>query len=351
MAEQLPRNVLDPALERWRQANILTEAQVDAIRDLEGVPAPGRLASPAQITPTTILIYIGVFLVLVASIVFVALGWNDMGKTEQMMWGTLAVAMPWIGGTFLRRSGQPLAEHGSDVLMAVGSLALIMFTYTFANLVGWWPERSTRQANLDREQEILLIGQVASVAASAWFAFRFQAAWMLAISGLVGWLAWSQAIERFWRDDRATDTDLWKMALYGVALIVFGLIIDRLAWRQHAFVLLFVGLVVAFLFLGIDAYDDALGPTGLLFLAMAFVAIVLSAFTEFRVFLIFGALGLYGWLSALVVETFGGSRPVAFGLILLGALIVALGLLWQSRLGDWVHHRRDRNSSHGAHAA
>lgn len=339
MAEQLPRDALEQMLERWRQAKLITEAQVSAIRDFEGTSAPDR------ISPTTILVYIGVFLVLVASVVFVALGWSDMGAAQRLMWGTLAVAVPWIGGTLLRRSGQPLAAHGSNALMAVGSVALILFTYTFANIAGWWPEQSVRQVDRYRQQDIMMAGQFLTVGATAFFAFRFRAAWMLAISGLVGWTFWAQAIDRFWRPDQSSDVALWKMALYGVALIVLGLIVDRLAWRQHAFVLLFVGLFVAFVFLGVDAYDNALGPTGLLFLGMAFVAIVLSALTDYRVFLVFGALGLYGWLSALVVETFGGSRPVAFGLILLGAFIVAVGLLWQYRLGGWLQRRRD----HGSH--
>jgi len=42
----------------------------------------------------------------------------------------------------------------------------------------------------------------------------------------------------------------------------------------------------------------------------------------------------------LIVETFGGSRPVAFALILLGAAIVALGLAWQRWLEPWWRRRR-----------
>lgn len=336
MTEPLPRSALESALARWRTADILTDDQVTAIRDMEASLAPPLRADESRITPTTILIYLGVFLVVIASVVFVSLGWDDMGDIERMIWGTAAVLLPWTTAYALRRSSQPLAEHGANVLLVLGALALMLFTYTLTNLLGWWPQRPLSgreytQIQLDREQQILLVGQLLSVGVMSWFSLRYRSAWMLAVSGIVGLIAWTQILDLWWRADQTGEISPWKTAIYGIVLIGLGLVAHYLDWRQHGFVLLLLGLVFTLFIYGIDDFDNPLGASGLAFLVVSMLAIVLSIYTEFRVFLIFGALGLYGWLSALVVKTFGGSRPVAFALVLLGALIVVIGLVWQHR--------------------
>jgi FtsH-binding integral membrane protein len=127
---------------------------------------------------------------------------------------------------------------------------------------------------------------------------------------------------------------------------VVGFVVAGRSLRQHAFWLFLSGLTATFLFLGIDSAGNPLGVTGLTLLALAVVAIVLSVRTDYRVFLIYGALGLYGWVSTLIVETFGGSRVVAFALILLGAVIVAAGLAWQR----WSRHRLEDHRPGGTRA-
>lgn len=349
MAEPLPRSALESALVRWRTADIITDDQATAIRNLEASLASPLRADESRITPTTILIYLGVFLVVVASVVFVALGWDDMGDIEQMIWGTTAVLLPWAAAYVLRRSSQPLAEHGANVLLVLGALALMLFTYTLANLLGWWPQQphgyEYTQAQLDREQQILLVGQLWCVAVTARFSLRYRSAWMLAVSGIVGLIAWTQILDLWWRTDETGEISPWKTAIYGTVLMGLGLVANHIGWRKHGFVLLLLGLIFTLFVYGIDDFDNPLGGSGLAFLAISMLAIVLSVYTEFRVFLIFGALGLYGWLSALVVKTFGGSRPVAFALILLGALIVVIGLAWQYWVGDWFRRRRHRAPS------
>lgn len=98
---------------------------------------------------------------------------------------------------------------------------------------------------------------------------------------------------------------------------------------NHARWLLVLGLVVVLLSLGISGFGDPTGLNGLLFLCAAIAAVVLGMITDLRHFLVIGAFSLYAWLSVLVIETFGGSRPVAFALTLVGAVVVAAGVLWQ----------------------
>lgn len=339
MAERFTSDALDAALARWRDAGVISVDQANAIRELE-LRRPGSLASTGRsaITPSMLVTWIGGFLVLVASAIFVALGWEGMGEVQRFIWAALAVAMPWAAAWYVRRSRQPLAETAGAALLAIGTVALVLFGYTFYHLVGLWPEDGMGALARERRENLLWLTSSAVVAmVAAIFAFRLRIPSMLLLTGFFGWLAWTDALDTWYLRDEFRDPEPWVMSMYGVVLVLIGFVVVRRGLRRHAFWLFLSGLTATFLFLGIDSLGEPLGITGLTFLALSAVAIVLSVRTVYRIFLIYGALGLYSWVSALIVETFGGSRLVAFGLIVLGAVIVAAGLAWQRR-SDRGHH-------------
>jgi uncharacterized membrane protein len=346
MTDRTPGTGLAQALARWRQAGIITPAQAEAIQRLEAhAPADAPTADRFRLNPATLIVYIGAFLVAVASIVFVALGWSDMGRTQQFVWGTLAVAVPWGAAYGLRRSGKPMAVQGSIPLVIAGNVALLLFVYTLYRLAGWWPDHPDRPSSQDTTSQLMALDFAIAAVAAAAIAIWLRLPFMLLLAGGAGWMAWIQIVDQIWRTEG--EDPILQTSLYGFALVALGFVVTWLGQRHYAFWLFLVGLAVSFLFVGIDAFDDALGPTGLLFLVMTLAAIGVSLWLEFRVFLLFGAVGLYGWVSALIVETFGGSRPVAFALIVLGAVIVAFGLAWQRWLEPWWHARRGGQGDHG----
>jgi hypothetical protein len=337
---------LHSSLDRWRDAGVITAEQAAAIREMEAASPPADLPVKTGITPSTLVTYIGGFLVLVASVVFVALGWREMGDVQRLFWGTLAVVAPWGAGFVLRRLRQPLAVNAGSLLVALGTVAILLLGYTLYKVLGWWPDPwshwdADAAANEDRVNQLMMTSQVAAALVAGVFAFRLRVPWMLLITGAMGWIAWTTAIDQWVPRAEMEDPALWLMALYGVILVAAGFIVDRLRMRQHAFWLFLVGLTATFVFLGIDSFDDALGPTGLIFLALAIVAIVLSMMIDRQVFLLYGALGLYGWVSALIIDAFGGSRTVAAILVALGVVIVLAGLASQRFFAGRIHHHHD----------
>lgn len=350
MADRMTGTELEQALARWRQAGIIDPAQAEAIQRLEAQPSPA--AAPAEhfrLNPATLIVYIGAFLVAVASVVFVALGWNDMGRAEQAVWGALAVVVPTGLAYGLRRTGTPMAMQGSVPLVVVANVALPLFVYTLYRLVGWWPEHPDRPSSQDTTSQLMALDFGITALIAAVLAFRLRLPFMLLLAGGAGWMAWIQVVDQIWRTEG--EDPVLQTSLYGFALVALGFVVTWLGRRQYAFWLFLVGLAVSFLFVGIDAFDDALGAAGLLFLVMTLAAIGVSLWLEFRVFLLFGAIGFYGWVSALIVETFGGSRPVAFALIVLGAAIVVLGISWQRWLEPWRHARHGGQGGHGPSGA
>ena len=342
MTQRPSDRTLEDALERWHQSGIITPEQASAIRDLERRSPHPALAAPERprISPATLIIVIGAVLVVVASAVFIGLGWSSMGRVQQFVWATLAVVLSWGVAWRMRRTGSALAVQGSAYLIALGNVALLLFGYTLFRLTGIWPDRPNLTENEDTVRALAAINLGVSAVVAAGFAFRLRLPFMLLVAGSLGAWAWHDLIMLVAMDDDAVAPDDWKMGLYGLFLIAAGMLLARRGLRQHAFWLFLVGLSVAFLYLGIFAFDSALGAGGLLFLLMAIAAVGASLWLEFRVFLLFGALGLYGWVSALIIDTFGGSQIVALLLILVGAAIVLAGLAWQRWLGSWRQRRR-----------
>lgn len=341
---------LDAALARWRAAGIISGRQEQAIREIETTGTLATRPPRAGLTPSTLITFIGGFLVVVASIVFVALGWRDMGDGQRLLWGTLAVAAPWAGGLVLRRAAQPLAVHAGSLLVAVGTVAILLFGYTLYHVLGWWPAPwdygdADAAANEDRVNQLMMLSQVVAAAVAAIFAFRLKVPWMLLLTGVLGWMAWLTFVDQWIPRAERTDPSMWLLSLYGVVFVVAGLVVDRLRLRPYAFWLYLVGLTATFVFLGIDSFDNALGLTGLIFLSLSIVAIALSLVLDEQVFLLYGALGLYGWVSALIIDAFGGSRTVAAILIALGVVIVLAGVAWQRWFAGRVSHHHN-----GGHA-
>lgn len=291
-----------------------------------------------QATPDTlphnsaeVLAWLGGFLAIIASAVFIGLDWNNMGGAQQTMWATLGIAGLWGIAWVLRRHHQDqLHIQASNLLVIAGTGVIMLWFYAFYRLTGMWPKHPDSVASQHRTNDLMGYAQGVTAMVAALWAFRLRASWMLLPAGFVGWMAWIAGMDHFGSVTTAeTDNDILRLALYGVVLVVGGLVLNRLGWKHHATWLFVVGLTINLIMLGISSFEGPLALNGIVFLAMTIVAIALGILTDLRIFLIYGAIGLYGWLSALVIETFGGSRPVAFALILIGVALVVVSAMWQ----------------------
>lgn len=315
---------LQQALAQWQAAGIITPEQAERITALESAQSHRR----PTIGAAQVLTWLGGVLVLVASVVFVGAGWGDMGNTERTFWALLAVVVPWALAWWMRRRAGSLYLHTSNILIMIGTVAMILLAIMLYRVTGLWHDGPIQPGERDPDTVRIAIAEALAAAVGVFWAFRVRTAWMLVPSLLIGWLAWFTIAQ----DQRQLEDSLrlgLVSAAYGMVLIVAAWLLARSRWVNHARWLLVLGLVVVLLSLGISGFGDPTGLNGLLFLCAAIAAVVLGMITDLRHFLVIGAFSLYAWLSVLVIETFGGSRPVAFALTLVGAVVVAAGVLWQ----------------------
>ncbi len=335
MARGISRAELESALAKWQQAEVISAEQAGKIRDMEMTATDVLPREPAQV-----LTWLGGFLALIASAVFIGVDWNNMGGAQQTMWAAVAIAGLWSIAWALRRKDDQIRIQVSNILVILGTLLIMLLGYAFYRLIGVWPARSDVQESMRTTNVLMGYAQAVTAIVATFWAFRLRVSWMLLPAGWVGWMAWMAWMDRF-RTSQWTeaDSDVLRLALYGIALVIVGLVLVRYGWKHHATWLFVVGLTINLIMMGVRSFENPLGLNGMVFLTLTLVAIVLGITTDLRIFLIFGAIGLYGWLSALVIETFGGSRPVAAALILVGIAIVAGGAAWQRyHLPDGLAH-------------
>jgi uncharacterized membrane protein len=349
---------LEQAVARWRSAGIITSDQAERIlahereRDvaIDVASVEAKPDGQRSLQLGSIISYIGGFLILFALTIFIGSGWDSMSRGMQFFWALIAVGGLLAAGFALRRF--PAARLGGNLLVFAGAGALPLLIYTFQRLVGWWPAEDQLEYEdfHDRILAVWIVMEIVSMVGAIALAYLIRFPLMLLLAGFWGWYLamdlarWVQGDDHdFWSDDHH-----WVGFVVGLLIVGAGLELARRHLRPYAFWLILFGNLTWMAHLGDIALDDDFGPAGLLFLLVSLIAVVLSVVTQFRVFLVFGALGLYSWVCYLVFDTFDDSTSVTLGLVLIGVFIVLTGIGYQKvaepALARWVQDFKLRNA-------
>lgn len=277
----------------------------------------------------------------------VRLGFDEQG--DAVLLGTRRRRRVLGAGFALRRF--PPARLGGNLLVFAGAGALPLLIYTFQRLVGWWPGEPALEYE-DFHHRVLAVGvgmELVSMAGAIVLAYRTRFPLLMLLAGFWGWYLamdltrWVRGDDHdFWSEDHH-----WVGFLIGVLIVGAGLELARRHLRSYGFWLILFGNLAWMAHLGDIALDDDFGAASVLFLLISLAAIVASVLTQFRVFLVFGALGLYSWVCYLVFDTFDDSSSVTLGLVLVGTFIVLTGVGYQKwlepALERWARDWRARN--------
>ena len=345
-------------VEQWADHGLIRPDQVTAIRDyVAGGYAPARPAThpgAVDITPrpvhkehraglnlVTIAYYFGAFMILLAYTFFLGLQWEDLGRAGQAAAACGTVAGLWLVGRLLRSRGYRLA---GNLLIFAGTGVTALAVYSVLRFAGLWPESSEAGAyrdfyhTIDGNWVILEVTCIAVALAAAWWT-RFPLLTLLI--GFWGWYFSMDMTEALTgHDDFAWGPVEWTVgAAIGLAMLAIGVWLQQRRGDQawSLWIYLF-GHVAVLGNLGALTLDD--GPAlGLLFLAIYLGFVVASVWLQARVFLVFGALGCYAYVSKLAFDVFAGSLGFVFGLALVGLLIVLSAVAYQRYAQPWLAQR------------
>jgi hypothetical protein len=116
----------------------------------------------------------------------------------------------------------------------------------------------------------------------------------------------------------------WVSAAVGLTMLFVGCLIDRRTREDFAFWLYLFGMFA--FWGGISTLDSGSEFNRFLYLLLNVALIVLSVLLERRVFLVFGSLGVFGYLGYESWNTFKDSLAFPFALSGIGLLILFLGV-------------------------
>ncbi len=318
-------------LERWQKQGIITEEQLRSILAEEGLGArPATEERKPGLNLITVIYYFGGILALLSFTFFISMSWADL--SDWARFGVALGVMLIVGaiGAWLRFIQRYRVAGG--LLLFVATAILPLFIYTIARLLGAWPDSATFY-ELRFAVLCLGLGSLAG-AMAALVATRFSLIALLVATSLhITLLDIAQMI------GGASFPAGESTAAISGGLILSGILLTVREKRPYAFWLKLYGLIALQIsFTGLFVQSESV-LFGLLFLLVYIIMVGLSLRFREVIFLVFGAIGFYTYITRLVFDVFEGKAyfPLVLGII--GLSIVILAVLYQ-KYGYRLFHVR-----------
>jgi hypothetical protein len=335
-------------LEQWVEKGLITPEQLTNIRS--HIEAAGPVAEQAKAGPeqrkglnfVSLAYYFGGFMILLAYTIFMGLQWESLEFTGQIAISLFTIVVLWAIGYFLQRSGFRIA---GGLLIFAGTGIVPLFVFTVQRALGIWPDDQTYAYmefyRIVAQTWILLELISIGVAVIVIWRVRFTL-----ISLLIAFWTWflSMDITRW-----VSQSDYWTWSdreqivstMIGVGMLGLGVWLQRRTKQDYSFWFYLFGHIIVLSHLSALTLNRE-GFLGIVYLAVYLSFVVASVWLQRRVFLVFGAIGCYSYLSYLAFRVFEGALGFVFALGVIGLLIVLTAVGYQKYLRSWLENQLAR---------
>jgi hypothetical protein len=287
-----------------------------------------RYADVASFRPAHILYYLGGLIAVGAVSLFITLAWESWAGAPMLL---LALGFAGLGIALAHRflRGGFNIPAGIMVTLAVATTPLAV--YSFQHLIGFWDAGHVGSVT-DFHRYIdwrWFFMEMATLIAAAIALWRYRMPFLLMPVGVVLWYLSMDLVPLIFQDlDRSWE--LRRLVTMHMGLLTLGLAfwIDVRSGREkdYAFWLYLFGVLMFWGGLSLMESTSELGK--FLYCMINLVMIATGALLMRRVFAVFGALGVAGYLFHLA-DLFSGSLLFPVWLAAIGIGIVFAGLFWQ----------------------
>jgi hypothetical protein len=339
-------------LNQWIEIGLIRQGQALAIRRhvaaLGSVEqqAPTGTEQRAGLNFVTVAYYFGGFMILLAYTFFMGFQWETISRLGQCLAVGCTVGLLWALGYLLRRAGFRLA---GGLLIFAGTGIVPLLVYTILHLTGIWPDQPSYDSPAYEDfylqvKPAWVTMEVASLATAAVLAHRLR---FPLITLLVGFWSWYLSMDLarwiFQTPDWSYDEhEQIAGIIMGLLMLAIGLGLQFRTQQDYSRWLYIFGHMVVLGNFSALAHDQE-GIAALLYVGLYLTFVAASVWLQRPVFVVFGALGCYGYASYLAYDKFHGSLPFVFTLALMGLTIVLAGVGSQKYVRPW---RLRRLSAH-----
>jgi hypothetical protein len=274
-----------------------------------------------------ILYYLGGAIAMGAMSWFVTLVWDAWSGWPMLL---LAVSFGVLGLSLTERflkQGQRLPAG----VLATFTLALVpLIVYNLQHALGYWEgETRVRDFQLFIDWRWILM-ELATLAAGAWMFWRYRLPYLLFVVSVTLWYLSMDLVPFLFHDVDST-WELRKLVSVHFGLLMIGLAfwIDVRGGRQEdqAFWLYLFGVLTFWGGLSSMSSDSELNK--FIYFAINVLMLMVGALLSRRVFAVFAAFGMFGYLYHLADKVFAGSLLFPVVLAGLGLGLVFIGVRWQ----------------------
>ena len=303
---------------------VITSEQANALwKALES-----RHLARARFEPVHILYYFGAFIVIGAMGWFMTLAWEQFGGGSLFVISAgYALLFVMMGRTLWKKQDLQIAG-GLLFTMAVCMTPLAI--YGLERLTGIWvqgdpgPYRDFHPL-VKGSWFLMEVGTIiAGVVAISFVRFPF-------LTALIAFVLWYMSMDLtpllFGKMEFSWDERLWVSVLFGLVMILVAYLIDRRTKEDYAFWCYLFGLLA--FWDGLSLMESGSEINRLLYCLINLGLMLLSVLLERRAFLIFGVVGVFGYIGYLANRVFKDALVFPFVLSLLGILVIYLGVQYQ----------------------
>lgn len=274
--------------------------------------------------------YVGALIVISAMGWFMTRAWETFGGGGLFLIATAyAVLFVLAGRTLWTRDGLLIP---GGLLFTIAVCMTPLAVYGLERYVGIWPQGDPGNYQgyhiwVKGSWFLMEVGTIlAGLAALRFIKFPF-------LTAPIAFTLWYMSMDLtpllFGKNDWAWDERLWVSFWFGLAMVVAAYVVDRRTKEDFAFWGYLFGLMA---FWGGLSFMESTDELGKFFYAMINVGLMLlSVLLDRRAFIVFGSLGVLGYLGHLAQEVFKDSLLFPFALALLGIAVIALGVWYQRR--------------------
>lgn len=289
----------------------------------------GRNQHKADFSFTNILYYFGGLIAIGAMTLFMTLGWESFGGK-----GILFISLAYMAlglvltHYFLHQKNLPIpAGITAAFVVALTPLAV----YGLQNMLGLWADGyNYRDYHVFIDWRWIVM-EVSTLVVGAVMLWRYRLPFMVMPVAVTLWYM-SMDLAPFLYNDEYLGWDHRQMVsvVVGIMMIVLALVVDfrtKNKQKDFAFWLYLFGVMAFWGGLSMMNSDSELGK--FIYCLINIGMIIFGAIINRRVFVIFGALGIAGYLGHLSYTLFKDSMLFPIALSALGFAIIALGIWWQ----------------------